>query len=188
MKVLVMLSGGVESTALIKYGLDKGYTVECLHVTFNNKSAMEHRQAKQIAEYYHVEYSQISIDISEYHDKQERHAIPRMDNPYWGCGLLTCAPIGGYNEAWYGTHLGETPPGASGPAGINLVLQGVGCETRVKSPLFKKTKKEQWEMLSEDVKQLVTSCNRIESERDYRRGPCGICEKCKEWKKFAISV
>ncbi len=185
-----MLSGGVESTALVHYGVSNEYEVETVHACFDNKTAYEGKAARKIAKMYNVPYSQINIDASEFNDKYP--TTQRADHPWWGAALLVSAPSGNYDEVWFGSYLGETPPGAPGPAGVMLILQSAGCmNTRVTSPLYLKSKKEQWDMLSSDVQSCIVSCI-----KQYKDGKTcweaidnelrKVCQKCKEWKKWNI--
>ena len=181
MKVLVMLSGGVESSALVEYAIRNKYEVECLHVVWNNKTATEGKHARKIAEFYKVPYSEMRIEADEI---RKYSKVKRKDSVWWACGLLTYAPLGGYNELWFGTHCDEGSPTALGPAGLTLMLKSVGCDANIDSPLHKYSKQEQWNALPELIKKIVTTCNNPgENEK-----PCGVCEKCLEWKSFAISV
>ena len=177
MKTLVMLSGGVESSALVHHGIKLGYNVECVHATWDNKTTMEHKQAKKIAEYYNVPYSNIVMNAEEFNAK-ERPAVHVKDNPRWGAAILLTAPVDDFKEIWFGSFLGESAPGVTGPAGIEIILRSVGSDAKVCSPLYRMKKAQQWDMLPREVKQLVTSCNKIKSDGDV---PCGECEKCQEW-------
>ena len=180
-KVLVMLSGGVESTALVQTAITNYFDVECLHVVWNNKTSIEGKHARMIAEYYDVPYSEMRIEADEF--KKYKDA-PRKDSTWWACGLLTYGPIGGYNELWFGTHRDEGSPTALGPAGLTLMLQSVGCNATVETPLHMHSKQEQWSFLPDKVREMVTTCNNPGKDEE----PCGKCEKCIEWKSFAINV
>lgn len=182
MKVLIMLSGGVESTALLHYAKECNYEVECVHVIWNNKTQREANHAARIADYYGVPYSELNMKSGEFQGKY--HNVARRDSLWWGCGLLTYAPIGGYNEVWYGAHCDEISPVALGPAGVTLLLRSVNCDTDVKCPMFHMSKVDQWNTLPQEVKKLLVTCNN--PGKDGK--PCGICEKCIEWKSFAINA
>ena len=176
-----MLSGGVESSALVENAIANYYDVECLHVVWNEKTRIEGKHARKIAEYYKVPYSEMRIDADEF---RKYNKVKRKDSVWWACGLLTYAPLGGYNEVWYGTHRDEISPVALAPAGTTLLLRSVGCDAEIESPLHNHTKREQWSFLPDEVRKIVVTCNNLgENEK-----PCGKCEKCLEWKSFAISV
>lgn len=186
MKVLVCLSGGVESSALVQYGVRNNFTVECIHATWDNKTKYEHYQAKKIAEHYGVPYSNIIMNCEEFNTKGERNSVPVKDLARWGAAVLLTAPVVNYNQVWFGSFLGESPPGAKAPAGAELIMQSVDCQSEVCSPLYQMKKIDQWKMLDDEVKQLVTSCNNIRDELTLAQGPCGYCEKCKEWELHKI--
>ena len=182
MKVLVMLSGGIESSALVHHGVSNGYQVECVHATWDNKTNMEHKQARKIAEHYNVPYSNIIMNAEEFNSKR-RATVKVKDSPRWGAALLLTAPVDDFKEVWFGSFLGESAPGATSPAGAEIILRSVGCEAKICSPLYQVMKREQWRMLPKEVQRLVTSCNRIKQDGDL---PCGNCEKCREWELHKI--
>ena len=180
--ILIMLSGGVESSALLQLAVNNDYIVECVHATWDNKTAMEHKQAKEICKIFEVPYSNIILNAEEFNSK-ERTLKPIKDSPRWAAALLLTAPVGDYDEIWFGSFLGETTPGATGPAGAEILLRSAGCNAKVTSPLYQMKKIDQWKMLRPDVRSLITSCNEIKSDGDL---PCGECEKCQEWKLHNI--
>tara|TARA_Y100001972_G_C7512334_1_gene258811 strand:+ start:107 stop:694 length:588 start_codon:yes stop_codon:yes gene_type:complete len=184
-KVLVCLSGGVESSALVQHGVRNGYNVECIHATWDNKTQYEHYQARKIADHYEVPYSNIIMNAEEFNSKT-RPDIQVKDAPRWGAALLLTAPVDHYKEIWFGSFLGESAPGATTPAGAEIMLRSVGCEATICSPLYQMKKIDQWRMLDKEVKELVTSCNRIRDELTLAQGPCGDCEKCREWELHKI--
>ena len=184
-----MLSGGVESTALVQYGLKKGYEVETVHVVFDNKTLYEGKAARKIAEFYDVPYSEVIIDNGEFNNKYL--GIQRADHPWWACGVLICAPVGNYDEVWFGSYLGESAPGAQAPSGAMLILQSADCWSMIRSPLYQRPKIDQWNMLPSTVKSYIVSCIKQYKDgktcweaidNDLRK----VCQKCKEWKKWNI--
>ena len=177
-----MLSGGVESSALVQHSVDENIEAECVHVIWDNKTKREAVNAKKIAEHYNVLYNEIHMKVGEFNGKYG--SVARQDKLWWTCGILTIAPLGNYDQIWMGTHCDEISPVALGPAGVALLLNSVGCNATMESPLHSYTKQEQYYSLPKEIKDLVISCNRITSDGS----PCGICEKCIEWKNFAISA
>ena len=121
-----------------------------------------------------------------------KYPVKRSDHPWWGAALLVTAPAGNYDEIWFGSYLGESAPGAQAPAGAMLLLQSADCWAMIKSPLYLKPKKEQWDMLPPDVQSCIVSCIKQykdgktcwEAIDDYLRKPC---QKCIEWKKWNIA-
>ena len=180
-----MLSGGVESSALLQFAVNNDYIVECIHATWDNKTAYEHRQASKIAKEFDVPYSNIIINAEEFNSKDRPYKSVK-DSPRWCSALLMTAPAGDYDEIWFGSFLGESAPGATGPAGAEIILRSVGCNAKVCSPLYQMKKVDQWKMLQPEIRSLVISCNRIRDEESFERGPCGECEKCQEWKLHKI--
>ena len=180
--ILIMLSGGVESSALLQLAVNNDYIVECVHATWDNKTNMEHKQARKIAEHYNVPYSNIIMNAEEFNSK-ERTLKPVRQGSRWCAAILLTAPVGDYDEIWFGSFLGEVAPGSTGPAGAEIVLRSMECEAKICSPLYQMKKIDQWKMLPKEVQRLITSCNEIKSDGDL---PCGECEKCQEWKLHNI--
>jgi len=61
-KVIVSLSGGMDSCTMVAYLLDKGYAVECLSFEYGSKhNQYEHEAATQFAFYYNVPLTMIDI-------------------------------------------------------------------------------------------------------------------------------
>ena len=186
MKALVMLSGGVESTALFKYGLNNSHDVEALHVVYNNQTALEGKFARKLAKHFNIPYSEIIIKHQEYSDKHVDDVA--ADHSWWAAGCLIAGSLAHYDEIWFGSYLGESAPGATGPAGVNLILSAAERNTKVKSPLYLKTKREQWDTLPPEAQKNVISC-----AKQWKDGKTCIentdrimCQKCREWKKWQI--
>jgi 7-cyano-7-deazaguanine synthase in queuosine biosynthesis len=177
-----MLSGGVESSALVQHAVDMNIEAECLHVIFDNKTLREAKSARKIAEWHSLPYAEVTMNVDTFGDKYKQ--VKRKDSPWWGCGILTVAPLGDYDQVWYGTHREEISPVALGPSGVTLVLKSVGCNASLESPLHSYSKQEQYNSLNSVVKKLVISCNIVTVDG----APCMKCEKCIEWKNFVISA
>jgi hypothetical protein len=186
MKALVMLSGGVESTALLKYGLNNDHDLEALHVVYNNQTSYEGRYARRIAKHFNIPYSEIILQHEEYSLKHKPKVA--ADHAWWGAGCLIAGSLQDYDQIWFGSYLGETPPGATGPAGVNLILAAAGKHAIVKSPLYLKTKKEQWNTLPPEARKNVVSCAwQWKENTTCVEGNRKLCQKCREWSKWQIA-
>jgi 7-cyano-7-deazaguanine synthase in queuosine biosynthesis len=185
MRILVMLSGGVESTALVHHGVKEGHEVECVHAVWDNKTQYEGNRAKAICRYYNVPYFETTILNQALNDKYPTQK--RMDHPFWGAALLTSVPVGMYDEVWFGSYLGESPPGALAPAGAKMVLMAADCDTDVRSPLYLYKKKEQWGLLPKEVQDLTITCAKyyklnMNCIKAKLTPLCQKCEECRKWK------
>lgn len=62
MKILLLLSGGLDSTTLLFDLLDQGHAVSCLSIFYGQKHAKELDSAKKVAELAGVDWSLFKID------------------------------------------------------------------------------------------------------------------------------
>jgi 7-cyano-7-deazaguanine synthase in queuosine biosynthesis len=191
MKVLILLSGGVESTALIKHGLSektKDYyqvnniEVECLHVCYSRKligtrTGQELVQSKKICDHYGVKLWTFIRDLGDFgvqYPKVVRDAL------IWFSDAIIVAAAGDFDEVWFGNHADDN-------YGLMRQLYGmwqIQSEAtfnrkppRLRSPLRLVRKLDQWNSIPE-VHDLVKTCTII---NDDSNGKCGECMKCKEF-------
>ena len=61
MRVAILFTGGVESTALIEHALKENITFDLIHIVHNNKTFAETVFCKQIADYYDKELYEIVL-------------------------------------------------------------------------------------------------------------------------------
>jgi 7-cyano-7-deazaguanine synthase len=64
--ILVLLSGGIDSTACVEYYISRGYSVSALHINYGQPNCIqEQTAAASIADHYRIPLQQISIkDVS----------------------------------------------------------------------------------------------------------------------------
>jgi 7-cyano-7-deazaguanine synthase len=70
--VTLLLSGGIDSTALLYFYLEQGQRVQCMHFSYgqrNEKSELD--ASKKIANYYNVDLFNIKIDFPLQYKKDE---------------------------------------------------------------------------------------------------------------------
>ena|ERR1700752_4761537 len=61
-KVIVLLSGGIDSTACVEFYKRQGFNVECLFINYGQLSAnRESRASKRIANYFKVPYHRVLV-------------------------------------------------------------------------------------------------------------------------------
>lgn len=64
-KILILFSGGIDSTALIYYYKSKEYQIKCLHIQYNQESAKsELKSVKKICDYYNISFEVVSLPFS----------------------------------------------------------------------------------------------------------------------------
>ena len=195
-KVLVAFSGGVESTAVLHHmvqthgasnvralyvckredennivGIDKLYRAEKLYT-------------KLIAQHYGVTLTTVERDFVD-----GTSSIPRYSPHLWSQeALALCLIDRDFTELASGLHAGEQP------AGHALLIQDYflkvmeheGLNVQRTRPLSHLTKKQQWDMLPEQVKTMVWYCVNYQSRQvingqttSFTR--CGTCAKCQEF-------
>jgi 7-cyano-7-deazaguanine synthase len=70
--VLVLLSGGIDSTACLHYYLSEKFSLECIFIDYGQKSKKyELESAKKITEYYDIKLIELKIDSLKDYDEGE---------------------------------------------------------------------------------------------------------------------
>lgn len=125
-KVVLSLSGGMDSSTLLAYLLDLGYDVECLNFTYGSKhNQYEIESAEKIAEFYNVSYKLINLteafsifssnllktggDIPEGHYEEEnmsKTVVPGR-NSIFACILMGYAESINFGKIALGVHQGD---------------------------------------------------------------------------------
>jgi 7-cyano-7-deazaguanine synthase len=177
--VLVLHSGGIDSTACIKYYINKGFNVKGLFIDFGQLSAKKEIIAvRKISKHYQVSYSVLKIKGFGIFKKgliQGRNsfllfcAVMKMNYKH---GIISIGIHGGTNyydcsESFFKT--------------ISLLIdQCTNGEVLLDAPFLKWDKAEIWEFckLNKVPIKLTYSC-----EMGFNR-PCGKCQTCKDLKKL----
>lgn len=64
--VLILSSGGIDSTACIKYYLDLGFKIQTLFIDYGQKSRISEKESfEKISKFYNVDYDCLFFEISE---------------------------------------------------------------------------------------------------------------------------
>lgn len=185
--VFVMFSGGVESTACLIHAINEGYQPVAVHTIYSNASADEDAFAEKIAKQLNVPYHKLVHSgqlFKQYSDlKIWDAAIWTLD----ACKIAYLVPNA--KEIWYGCNSGvrsidDTVGDGYGPDKVYYNQQAVDVFARLgyspiklHGPLAKKTKRQQWDMIPENIQQLVVTCYQMVDNK-----PCGTCMKCEEFR------
>ena len=180
-KVLVALSGGCESVALLYHAKQLGYEVEALHVAFSTMSGMEYPRCVEICKKLNVPLFNTEI----YYGDPQFDKLKIVDTTYWTPALawMACRKDC-YDYVWFGIHNLDSLPFVGRVCATFDMLKSIcghDIKAKIDAPLCKTTKKHQYDMIDVDIQSLLMYC-----EHNKLR-PCGNCNKCKEW-KTAIDV
>ena len=66
LKVLVLLSGGLDSTTVLSHALSQGYEVTCLSFDYGQRHSIELESSRRIAEKMKVERKVFSLDLRQF--------------------------------------------------------------------------------------------------------------------------
>lgn len=177
--ILVLFSGGVESTALAALS-NKETTL--LHVEppyTNTLKAYDINKARQIA-------TMLNRELLEYKQQLQLQPGGFIHQINWflcAVHLVLAARPNTYTEVWWGMHQGESHRYYNHTVERRQTLLKVYTAHYQlhpniiwRIPLEDKTKVEQWTMIPEHIKPLVVSCN--------TNNNCGVCKKCQEFNRL----
>lgn len=183
MKVLVLLSGGCESTALLEYGKRKGYDMDAIHASFSVATEEESEPCRKIAKHYGVKLFFPLIDNSE-KNKYDGKFRP-FDIAFWLPLSAICAlTTGDYDEVWFGNHSLDNHMLAGKVQVVfeqMMKMSQFKPKTIIDAPLRGMTKQQQWDSIPKEVQKHVVYCWK------NKGNPCGECKKCVEWKEQGLT-
>ena len=187
MRVAILATGGVESTALIEHAIERNLTFDLLHFVYSNRSGVETLFLRSIAKYYDKELFEVSVRKDLY---DERYNNGFRDMVAWLSIAMHAIPKGHYDQLWFCNHQGEMDGTSSWKMfdawDIMMKLNGTGKITKLKSPLMELTKNEQYSMIPPKVKKMIVGCEHLLIDDDGEPIFCNKCGKCREWKKYNI--
>ena len=149
MKVLVLLSGGCESSALLEYGKREGHELHAVHVSFSNATLQENNFCKELCNYYDIPlyFPLIENDLmNKDHGKYNPFDISR----WLPMAALIASTNQDYNEVWYGAHKKDNLPVLGRIEVIFDLLIGLTKQqpnTKIKAPLYPYTKLDQYKLV-----------------------------------------
>ncbi|WP_336990011.1 7-cyano-7-deazaguanine synthase [Bacillus infantis] len=173
--ILVLMSGGIDSTALIHYYLSKNYRVKCLHFQYSQDSFKSELEAvDRISEYYGVEVEIIKFGFPF----KNNHGEYRSRNAIF---ILTAANLlaSEFAKIGIGIHRG-TPYYDCSEVFLNdcqKIIDGYFRGTlTIDAPFLQHTKEQVYRYCIENKipTSLTFSC---ENSNDK---PCGSCPSCED--------
>jgi len=110
--VLVLWSGGVDSTVLLKEALDRGRLAMALHVNYGQPAAgAEAKACRQLGNSWEVPWRRILVDLEGSMAEGVGAAGPRVlagRNQVLISHAVNIAAARGIDEVWLGAHHGDT--------------------------------------------------------------------------------
>jgi len=182
MKVLVLLTGGCESTAYLCHAVEEGYEVDALHVSMSNVSDQEGQVSRLICDKLGVSYYEMKVDADDFFQYATRTI---RDTNYWIFAAVLAAGRMDYDEIWFGIHCDDNLPQVGEVQSIyNLAVKQLGGSDYppLRAPLFNLSKQELYDSIRVDIKPELVYC------QVDKLDPCGQCGKCEEWKQFVKGV
>ena len=181
-KVLIMFSGGVESTALFQHAINQEYETTLMHATHNNVSHKEFTACRGIvhdlAPYTNLHEVLISKDGF---DLEHRGSHP--DVAIWMSVAMACVGRGEWDEVWYGNHNKDNQHKvANMEESWYAMMKILKLDTILVSPLRLKSKLDLYNSLSPKTKRSIVYCSVI--PKGAWNKPCGECGKCQEFKQY----
>jgi len=176
--ILLLLSGGIDSTTLLNFYKSRHVTPICIHFQYNQDSNLSEKKAvKKITEYYNVPLQIIPLNIPQ--NKRKNELIGRNSI------FILAASALGYDPAiiTIGIHSGTEYYDCSDSflKDIQNLLDGYFMgSVQVVAPFINETKKSIINYCKENKIpiELTYSCLRKNSP------PCGKCPSCLDRKEF----
>ena len=185
--VAIMLSGGVESTALIQHALDKDYYPMCFFLSMFPNTYCHMPHVKAICSLYGVEMWDLRLTGREF-DQNQTHS--RYTKHWWAVyGSMIVVGHTNLKYVWVGANSGirfpndikdDPDPVALYGKSLSLIEQAsamVGGGATAYMPLWRLTKKQQWDMIPEEIHPHIVTC---EYQEKFGQSRCGKCSKCVE--------
>ena len=175
-KILILFSGGIDSTALLYYYKSKEYYIKCLHIQYNQSSAKsEYESVKKICDYYKLSFEVISLSFSL--QKRFNEYIGR--NALFVLIALSCEFLEDYNRIAIGINATSHYYDCSNAfiKDIQSIIDGYYAGTKaIEAPFLNLSKYEiiQYCFLNKIPIDLTYSCLMQNSP------PCGECGACRD--------
>lgn len=183
-KVLVLLSGGCESTALLEHAKQRGHDVIAMHVLFSETSLQEVDSCKELCKYYDVPLYLPSIDNKLFNDRHTKKAVPYDIISWILIAASSAIRAQDISEVWYGACFNDDLTTIGKLDTLWKLLREVSdkpIHTTIRAPLYKLSKIEQYAAIPIELRKYVVYC------WTDRKNPCGKCKKCDEWREQGLT-
>jgi 7-cyano-7-deazaguanine synthase len=182
-RVLILFSGGIDSSACIDYYKKKGFKVECLFIDFGQLSSVKELNAvKRVSKFYNIKYSKIKLSGYQSFSK----GLVQGRNMFLVSSALLMLNKMKYGIVALGIHSGTNYSDCS-PQFVNLINDLFDLYTGGRIILGAP-------FLQMDKGEIMEYCiiNNIPIELSYScelglEQPCNKCSSCKDLKKIYAS-
>ncbi len=196
-KILLLFSGGIDSTGYLYKALTEGYYVHAHHVHIITRVTNYEAEAdacKNIVKWfedhgYDFQYSESTIDLSAAFPKR----VPWDTEIAWSIAAMLCQVDPEIKYASTGRKADDSGPAEDPEARERLdtlFSYMTNCRRRGNVPvknlplIAHMTKKEIWEMMPIDLRELAWYCSHPEYTSDGKYHVCGYCHTCEDVKKI----
>jgi len=167
---LILLSGGVESTALLTRSTTEDIALVVEPTFSTDLHTYRKSSIELLAKRFGVRLVRTRADIP---DLGSRTFVHQMSS-FISLASLVVARNPKITEVWCGRNSAEPSDNIKDYIERNMAAWALLHPlVPFKHPLDHLSKKEQWDLIPEDVQHLVSSC--------IHHRFCGLCYKCKEW-------
>lgn len=186
-KVLIMFSGGLDSTGVLWKYINESEELHVHHlylVNKENRALAENKAVREIVEY--------TLKIRTFGFSESYHEYPCYNNNFiWDSDIFSfmagsiCLSMKTLRQVAIGTTASDISPNLSERIKrANKIFDAFGTEAQKVYPLCNMKKKQVYEMLPEDLRNLTWSCRTpIYENEDMKK--CGRCKTCRQLSSFA---
>lgn len=181
-KVLVMFSGGLDSTAVLWRCINSGEGLHVHHlylVNRENRASAEDRAVREIVAY--------MKGVREFGFSESYHEYPCYSGGFlWDSDIFSfmaggiCLGMGSIREVAIGMTASDMEGGISRRIErANRIFDAFGTRAKKVYPLAEMTKRQVWDELPENIRNMTWSCRTpIYEGEGIKR--CGRCRTCSE--------
>lgn len=185
-KVLIMFSGGLDSTAVLWRYVNGGEEIHVHHlylVNKENRAKAEDRAVKDIVA--------SMKKIREFGFSESYHEYPCYGGSFlWDSDIFSfmaggiCLSMGSIREVAIGMTASDMGAGISTRIErANKIFDAFGTKAKKVYPLAEMTKRQVWDELPKDIRDMTWSCRSPRYNGDNVLS-CGACRTCKEMALF----
>ena len=167
---LILFSGGVESTALLTQASKEDIALVINPVYATDMVTYRKHTMEQIAKAYGLSIVYVNFQLPEFKNSAFVHQMSTFVSV---CNLMV-QKNPQITEVWCGRNILEPHKDIQDYIEKNMLAWSIlNPNIPFKHPLDHLSKKQQWDLISQNIQPLVSSC--------IHHTFCGRCYKCKEW-------